>query len=61
MRSLLTPEDPEEPRSEVRIDTARSYDLNSRMTSATDGNGNATQYAYNARNRMTSVTYPDGP
>ena len=37
-----------------------TYDLNSNLLTATDGNGHATNYTYNALNEQTSVTDADG-
>jgi YD repeat-containing protein len=42
------------------IVTSQSWDDNSRLTTQTDDNGNATAYNYDALNRRTKITYADG-
>lgn len=42
------------------IQTAQTYDDNSRVVSMTDDNGNATQYGYDALDRQISETAGDG-
>ena len=48
--------DPNEP---ADIVTAQTWDDNSRLVSRTDDNGNTTQYAYDALDRMTRETFAD--
>ena len=43
------------------INTSYTYDLNSRNTTISDDNNNTTTYAYDALNRLTSITYAIGP
>jgi RHS repeat-associated protein len=38
----------------------RTYDLDGRMTSITDGSGNAIGYAFDSAGNVTSLTYPNG-
>ncbi len=42
-----------------RIITTATFDGNSRLTSLTDDNGNATRYAYDALNRLSVETFAD--
>ncbi len=42
------------------VTTTQSWDRSSRLVARTDGNGNATQYQYDALNRLTEVTFADG-
>jgi|GEM_PF-1746331 len=41
------------------IDTFKTYDDSSRLTSETDDNGNTTSYEYDALNRITRIVMPD--
>lgn len=53
----IDPSNPSNP--DGRITATSTYDGNSRVTSLTDDNGNATRYSYDALNRLSIETFAD--